>query len=185
MISYEQSTWRATILLFFYWRGSVYRSIWVNVICWSIWGFVVGFYTTTTNRTDIENGWGIPDTMHAMAAFALGFLLVFRAQVAYARFWDIRTTFANICCGCRDVCAQLITFIDSSGKDPTGKIRSNTSRLIGGFITMTTQHLQTNGSIKDFGFLSHWMTEEEIEAIEKIPPGPPPPPHQPRPAFVH
>eukprot|EP00741_Cyanophora_paradoxa_P008745 tig00000140_g8466.t1 len=168
MIIYKQDNWKHTFFLFFAWKGSVYRSIYVDIILFTAWGALVAIVGTTSRSESIEDGIGIPTTMHSMAAVALGFLLVFRAQVAYARYWDARSIFSSLATNCRDIGLQLASYIDRSGAE-VARVRNQVMRFVGAYVALVAHYLQTHGVIEDYSFLEPWLTESEINKLKGLP----------------
>eukprot|EP00741_Cyanophora_paradoxa_P021296 tig00021348_g20556.t1 len=165
MIHYSQSTWLDTLWIFARWKGSVYRIIMYQTMAAAAWGAIVSWIPRDPS---VKEGIGIPTTMHSFSAVALGFLLVYRARIAYERFWDGRTGYAHLVSLTRDLATQLISFVDPSLPDAP-RARANAVRLAAAYLTAATIHVHSGGECDDLSLIEKWLTPAEMECFKAYP----------------
>ena len=95
---------------------------------WLIYSVIVGFVALyATVLFDYETGLQ-PDSL-SIAGTMLGFLLVFRINFAYSRFWEARGAVGAAVIASRDLASQVSIFIRGDGTESVSK-RANIVRLI-------------------------------------------------------
>jgi ion channel-forming bestrophin family protein len=75
-----------------------------------LWALAVGVYSLLPawiEQTRHENVADLPPEIHAALTIVLGWLLVFRTNTAYARWWEARTLWGALVNSCRNLAAKL------------------------------------------------------------------------------
>eukprot|EP00741_Cyanophora_paradoxa_P015630 tig00020903_g15087.t1 len=169
MINYKQQTWADVFHIFFAWKGSLYKSVWIQVAFLTAWGALVA---NIADAETVEKGLGFPAQAHIIAASAFGFLLVNKSQISYDRFWFGRSVFGALMANIRDFALMYVNFIDAK-KEDAALARANAVRYIGGFLALVTQTLHNDADPTasfaedmDYSFLKDWFTEPEVQQIE-------------------
>jgi len=107
MIYYSTDTWWTQIVRF---RGTVWKEVW-----WKVVG--IFFYTLAAYRyCEFEDG-DLGHMSHNILGSTLSFLLVFRANNAYKRYWQGRTWLTTFFNDLRDMCQMAIIFIPGGNRN--------------------------------------------------------------------
>eukprot|EP00741_Cyanophora_paradoxa_P012461 tig00020610_g12040.t1 len=172
MITYHTDRLRDRIALIFRWRGSVYRRILGELFIFTAWGFFVAALEEWIDGSPEDEGGttggiAIPDKLHSFVFPMLGFLLVFRSQLAYTRFWDCRSALGVVAYSCRDLISQTLSYSDAGDERPeSSRFRLNLVRLSAAFYSYATAYLNRKGKVTDHSFLSQWLLPAEVAKIE-------------------
>jgi len=86
-------------------RGSVYGEIWV----WSLFYALIGAFVYVINEFVEEIK--VSKDAHTLFIIPVAFLLAFRSNTAYARFWEGRGHFGTFNFGIRECCRRAHTYI--------------------------------------------------------------------------
>ncbi|KAL0039987.1 hypothetical protein WJX79_001551 [Trebouxia sp. C0005] len=101
MITYSKTTWGLHLLLRLY--GSAFpRSLIFSVISTSI---TVALYVTKERQ--LYDDWRHPYPYHIFA-FIVGFIVVFRSQLSYARYWEGRLQLQTMTARWADFCTEAL-----------------------------------------------------------------------------
>ena len=95
---------------------------------------------------------------------SLGFLLVYRANLAYQRYWEACTRICQMGSKLRDVATQVATFI-SSNDDDAGIWKSTMLRRLALYNAVALMDLRTG---EDEGYLDVLVTEGVCEQEEFV-----------------
>jgi len=129
--------------------------------------FAAGFFLCLTHwqLINYDEDWiRHPSVYFNGFSSSLGFLLVYRANLAYQRYWEARTRICQMGSKLRDVATQVATFI-SSNDDDAGIWKSTMLRRLALYNAVALMDLRTG---EDEGYLDELVTEGVCEQEEFV-----------------
>jgi putative membrane protein len=111
-----------------------------------LWALAVGAYSTLAvwkEYSDHENLIDLAPEIHAALTVVLGWLLVFRTNTAYARWWEARTLWGALVNSCRNLAAKLGRLANL----PTDA-RERTRQIIVAYPLVLRDHLRGEQSLE-------------------------------------
>lgn len=102
------------------------------------------FYDTTTLHELIRH----PSVYFSGYSSCLGFLLVYRANLAYQRYWEARTRITQMTSKLRDVAIQVATFVQKN-YDDAASWKSTQLRRLALYNSLALMELRENGNGND------------------------------------
>lgn len=148
-----------------------------SVFC-ELWSWLV-FFAVMNSAVVVIHHWvtelSISKDYHAFLLFPISFLLVFRSNTAYARFWEGRGHFETFNFALRELSRRTTTFIRDYDVDPqlgydrkSDALRRNMLRMLMALAIATRQNLRkrTGGDIahrEGLAAVKPYLTEDELE----------------------
>jgi putative membrane protein len=86
----------------------------------------------------------VPADIHAALTLVLGWLLVFRTNTSYSRWWEARTLWGGLVNTIRNLSVKLVDLIDA----PTGDLKK-VRRILSAFAWTLKDHLRDGASLED------------------------------------
>jgi putative membrane protein len=98
---------------------------------------------------DIVHSWGFEMELGGFATIGmlLSFLLVFRVNISYARYWESRGHIGSAVKCCRDLASQTCTFVEGDDSDSVSR-RANIARLIRLSFSALAHEIHSKGANK-------------------------------------
>jgi len=123
----------------------------------AIYTILVGCYASIPTWLKLQNKLGIldnvPADIHAALTLVLGWLLVFRTNTSYGRWWEARTLWGSLINTMRNFSVKVVELIDAP-KDDLAQIR----RILKAFAWTLKDHLRDGASLED-SEMFHNVTE--------------------------
>jgi len=178
MIDYEPKAW---FTLIFRWYGSVVPGIFIELILTLGLGFLAYWLDSQRIRMrdlvafiddpdeEIDGQMEIvDDKVHSLLIIPLGFLLIFRSNNAYARYWEGRATVGAMVRSCRDMMRVIASYCE--GDDEVSQIeRAELRRLINMIFALARQHLELPPSRRDLTVATMSMvTPNEAKVLKRV-----------------
>jgi len=148
-----------------------------RIVKWGIaYGIVAAGVAFAYKHTKDEDFWNdITMDSHKLLLIPLAFLLVFRANVAYGRFWEGRGHMGGFYKELRDICRKANTLI-TNDDDPHGYahvLRSNICRLLPVCAVTTQYNLRKRSAgmspeqvLENYkNDIKAWLTPEELDLL--------------------
>jgi len=114
----------------------------------AIYAVLMGAYAVIPTWFKLQNRLGIlanvPADIHAALTLVLGWLLVFRTNTSYARWWEARTLWGSLINTMRNFSVKLVELIDAPNND-LAQIR----RILKAFSWTLKDHLRDGASLED------------------------------------
>jgi putative membrane protein len=109
MIDYEPHDWWSH-----FWdvKGSMVREIGGRVALFTLWSTAVVVVDKSVGDLPVVGDWSISLSLLAVIGSALGFLLVFRTNSAYDKFWEGRKLWGGIVNESRNLARQAVVHLD-------------------------------------------------------------------------
>eukprot|EP00756_Hemistasia_phaeocysticola_P027749 Hpha_TRINITY_DN16133_c2_g8::TRINITY_DN16133_c2_g8_i3::g.5405::m.5405/K08994/yneE; putative membrane protein len=162
----------------FQFRGTVLEMVWQPVLLAFFFALVVaGVHENLTK-------WEISDQGHKLTMFPLGFLLAFRANISYGRWWDGRAMIGEMVVAVRGIAVKTITLIaEESDQDAQNElvdrvvrhlmaiviaIRHSVQRKTSGEQGMAREKRQIVSNLR-YWELEHYLTDTEIAQLRAVP----------------
>eukprot|EP01065_Artemidia_motanka_P004961 TRINITY_DN1235_c0_g1_i2.p1 TRINITY_DN1235_c0_g1~~TRINITY_DN1235_c0_g1_i2.p1 ORF type:complete len:372 (+),score=141.08 TRINITY_DN1235_c0_g1_i2:214-1329(+) len=136
--AYDADTWKFFVRL----RGTIFLSTWRHALA----ALVIAFFITLSHQLGGE--WcTMHDKGHQLTIFPIGFLLVFRANLSYGRWWDGRCAIGELVFSSRCIAVKTLTYICAdSPPDLAQKHCDAVLRLVLAFIVNVRHSVQRRGS---------------------------------------
>lgn len=136
MIEYDSSQW---VRMLFKLEGSVLN--WNTVPQILITGAMafVAMYAQELHVSAYGAKYHVPDIGHKLVGVSLGFLLVFRSNLSYGRYWEGRGHLGFVIKVLRDICRQASVYIDDDEGDEEKKEIARLCRI---FMALMVCHLR-------------------------------------------
>lgn len=87
---------------------------------------------------------GVPSDIHAALTLVLGWLLVFRTNTSYGRWWEARTLWGSLVNTMRNLSLKLVNLIDVP-KDDLSRLR----KILSAFAPVLKDHLRDGALLND------------------------------------
>lgn len=120
--------------------------------------------STNIARDDLESLIRQPSVYFNGFASCLGFLLVFRANLAYQRYWEAITRITELISKLRDVAIQVATFVQSNDDD-AASWKSTQLRRLALYNSLAIMELRDGALDLDLFVKEGTLTEDEKEVL--------------------
>ena len=120
---------RSFVGVVFHCKGSVLRKTWHYILVSGLLGLLCYFYYEFDWVKDYEGNAILPATAHRLMTVPVTFLLVFRSQISYSRYWEGRGVVSMFVRHSRELIRQITSYMQ--GADTEGKwLRAEARRLL-------------------------------------------------------
>lgn len=152
-------------------RGSVLGELWP----WCLFFGLISFAEVAVSKWVYKLEFR--DDYHRLLIFPISFFLVFRANAAYARFWEGRKHFGTFNFALRELTRRTYTFIRDTAEGPVDSkskaLRQNMMRMLMVLSISVRQNLRKRSAGKhalerNLEQVSRFLTEQEREEYKKI-----------------
>eukprot|EP00658_Telonema_sp_P-2_P006559 TRINITY_DN12483_c0_g1_i4.p1 TRINITY_DN12483_c0_g1~~TRINITY_DN12483_c0_g1_i4.p1 ORF type:complete len:239 (+),score=59.08 TRINITY_DN12483_c0_g1_i4:50-766(+) len=122
-------------------KGSVIPEVWPWCIFYAVWALGVAMFDAYITKIEIAKD------AHTLFIVPVAFLLAFRSNTAYARFWEGRGHFGTFNFGIRECCRRAHTYIRGHEEGPR-LARRNLMRLLMVMAVAVRENLRKRSSGK-------------------------------------
>lgn len=144
-----RSNW---LKLVFKLRGSLIPHLFVELVLVAIVGFIAALFeafhfslATLPVFGPVSKEFGsdqfLDDKVHTIIIFPLGFLLIFRSNISFARYWEGRTLVGDLIKGVRELTRNIAAYHEGEKPEDVEE-RAELRRLVNMLYELMAQHLQ-------------------------------------------
>eukprot|EP00736_Rhodelphis_marinus_P002262 Rmarinus@m.10048 len=164
MIQYDSSKWWLLLFQILPRHGSVLPGILTQIMLVAALAIMAPIILEEETDGDSKKFRELPDDAHSLLGPPLAFLLVFRSQLSYNRYWEGRGHIGTVAKDVRDMARQVCYFFDS--ENPSGvQARNELLRYLKLFYALLRMHLRGESDINDATLLNPSLVKESEKNV--------------------